>query len=166
VIKPTTLFGECTYGALKWSRERRVIFKAEVVAHAGRALRDNLRFVVTNLHDDAESLWKRYTKRGDAENRIKELKLDLEIDRTSTTSFLANQLRVLLTAAAYVLFQKLRAKLTGSELGRAMVSTLRLKLLKIGATVTESCRRIVIALPACYPWKHLWRRTAVAVGAR
>lgn len=162
----TTLFGECMYGALKWSRERRVIFKAEVVAHAGRALRDNLRFVVTNLCDGAESLWKRYTKRGDAENRIKELKLDLEIDRTSSTSYLANQLRVLLTAAAFALFQALRATLAGSELGRAMASTLRLKLLKIGATVTESCRRIVIALPTSYPWKSMWLRTALAVGAR
>ena len=161
----TTLFGECRYGARKWSRERRVIFKAEVVAHAGRDLRDNLRFVVTNLRGSAESLWKRYIKRGDVENRIKELKLDLQIDRTSSTSFLANQLRVLLTAAAYVLFQALRAALATSELGRAMVSTLRLKLLKIGATVKESWRRIVIDLPTSYPWKDVWLRTAVAVGA-
>ena len=162
----TTLFGECSYQALSWSRTRRVLFKAEVVALAGREARDNLRFVVTNLAGRAGSLWQRYVRRGDVENRIKELKLDLEIDRTSSTSFLANQMRVLFAAAAFVLFQELRAVLGASELGRAMVSTLRLRLLKIGATVKESWRRIVIALPESCPWKDLWRRAAVAVGAR
>ena len=161
----TTLFGECVYGARTWSRDRRVIFKAEVVTIAGRDPRDNLRFVVTNLRDGAESVWKRYTKRGDVENRIKELKLDLQIDRTSSTSFLANQLRVLLTAAAFVLFQELRVALAGTELARAMVATLRLKLLKIGATVKETWRRIVIALPTSHPWKVLWRKAALAAGA-
>lgn len=161
----TTLFGECIYGARTWSRRRRVIFKAEVVVLAGRDPRDNLRFVVTNLREDAESVWKGYIKRGDVENRIKELKRDLQIDRTSSTSFLANQMRVLLTAAAFVLFQALRAGLAATELGRASVATLRLKLLKIGATVKESWRRIVIALPTSSPWKHLWRRAAIAAGA-
>jgi len=161
----TTLFGECVYGAHKWSRSRRVIFKAEVVDLAGRSPRDNLRFVVTNLRGSAESVWKDYIKRGDTENRIKELKLDLQIDRTSSTSFLANQMRVLLTAAAFVLFQELRVALGASELGRAMVATLRLKLLKIGATVKESWRRNVIALPTSHPWKDLWRRAALAAGA-
>ena len=162
----TTLFGECRYAARRWSRPRRVVFKAEVVALAGREPRDNLRFVVTNLLDGAESVWKRYIKRGDVENRIKELKLDLQIDRTSSTSFLANQMRVVLTAAAFVLFQELRAALAATELGRAMVATLRLKLLKIGATVKETWRRIVISLPTSHPWKDLWRRAATAAGAR
>ena len=161
----TTLFGECVYGAQTWSRSRRVIFKAEVVALAGRDPRDNLRFVVTNLRDGAESVWKRYVMRGDTENRIKELKLDLQVDRTSSTSFLANQMRVLLTAASFVLFQALRAALKATELGRATVATLRLRLLKIGATVKESWRRIVIALPTSHPWKHLWRRAAIAADA-
>ena len=162
----TTLFGECIYAARRWPRPRRVIFKAEVVALAGREARDNLRFVVTNLRGDAKSVWKRYIKRGDVENRIKELKLDLQIDRTSSTSFLANQMRVVLTAAAFVLFQELRAALATTELGRAMVATLRLKLLKIGATVKETWRRIVISLPTSHPWKDLWRRAAITAGAR
>jgi hypothetical protein len=161
----STLFGECVYGARSWSRSRRVIFKAEVVTLAGRDPRDNLRFVVTNLGGSAESVWKDYIKRGDTENRIKELKLDLQIDRTSSTSFLANQMRVLLTAAAFVLFQELRVALGASELGRAMVARLRLTLLKIGATVKESWRRIVIALPTSHPWQDLWRKAAIAVGA-
>ncbi len=162
----TTLFGECVYGARSWSCERRVVFKAEVVALQGREPRDNLRFVVTNRRGAAETIWKDYVKRGDTENRIKELKRDLQIYRTSSSSFLANQMRVLLTAATYVLFQELRVELAATELGRAMVATLRLKLLKIGATVRETWRRIVISLPTSYPWKDLWRRAALAAGAR
>ena len=142
-----------------------MIFKAEVVALAGRERRDNLRFVVTNLRDGAESVWKRYAKRGDAENRIKVLKCDLQIDRTSSTSYLANQMRVLLTAAAFVLFQELRAALAKTELARATVATLLVKLLKVGATVKETWRCIAISLPASYPWKDLWRRAAIAAGA-
>ena len=159
------LFGECVYGARTWSRERRVIFKAEVVALAGREPRDNLRFVVTSSRAGAERVWKHYTKRGDVENRIKELKNDLQIDRTSSTSFIANQMRVLLTATAFVLFQALRAALAKTELGRATVETLLVKLLKVGATVKETWRRIAISLPASYPWKDLWRRAAFAAGA-
>jgi hypothetical protein len=160
-----TLFGECVYGAGTWSRKRRVIFKAEVVTLAGREPPDNLRFVVTNLRGSAQAVWKDYIRRGDAENRIKELKHDLQVDRTSSTSFLANQMRVLLTAAAFVLFQDLRARLAATELGRAMVATLRLRLLRIGATVKETWRRVVVSLPTSHPWEGLWRRAAAAVGA-
>lgn len=161
----TTLYGETDYRAKTWSRVRRVIFKAEVTDLAGRALRDNLRIVVANLRGSPESLWKLYARRGDVENRIKELKHDLEIDRTSSTSFLANQLRVLSTAAAFVLFQALRRALAGTELARAQVATLRLRLLKIGAIVRESYRRIVLLMPATHPWADAWRRVALAVGA-
>jgi hypothetical protein len=161
----TQLFGTASYRARTWSRARRVIFKAEVTDLQGRPLRDNLRLVVTNLRGSPESLWKLYARRGDTENRIKELKLDLEIDRTSSTSFLANQLRVLLTAAAFVLFQALREKLARTELARAQVARLRLVLLKIGAVVRSSWRRIVLLLPAACPWKGLWLRAALAVGA-
>jgi len=161
----TQLFGECAYRADTWPRERRVIYKAEVVVHPGRDPRDNLRFVVTNLRASPEALWKLYCARGDVENRIKELKSDLEIDRTSSTSFLANQLRVLLTAAAFVLFQALRRALKGTELARAQVTTLRLRLLKIGAVVRESWRRIVLQLPRVHAFADAWQRAALAVGA-
>jgi hypothetical protein len=162
----TTLFGECSYSARTWSRERRVIFKAEVVCQPGKEPRDNQRFVATNLRRSPQSVWELYRQRGDVENRIKELKRDLQIDRTSSTSFLANQLRVLLTATAYVLFQALRRKLARTQLAHAQVATLRLKLLKIGATVRETWRRIVLVLPTNYPWKDLWLRAALAAGAR
>lgn len=161
----TQLFSECAYRAETWPHERRVIFKAEVVVHPGREPRDNLRLVVTDLRGTPESLWTLYARRGDSENRIKELKCDLEIDRTSSTCFLANQLRVLLSAAAFVLFQALRQALKGSELARAQVATLRLRLLKIAAIVRESWRRIVLQLPTVHAFADAWRRAALAVGA-
>lgn len=161
----TQLFGECEYAAKSWAHARRVIFKAEVVSLQGREPRDNLRLVVTNLRQSPESLWALYARRGDSENRIKELKCDLEIDRTSSSSFLANQLRVLLTSAAFVLMQALRDALRDTELARAQVSTLRLKLLKVAATVKATWRRIVVSLPEAYAWASTWRAAALAVGA-
>jgi len=161
----TTLFEETRYRTRSWERDRRVIFKAEVVYAEGKSPRDNARFVVTNLRHKPERVWEIYCQRGDSENRIKELKNDLEIDRTSCTSFLANQVRVLLTSDAYVLYQELRAVLRGTELDRGMVSTLRLKLLKIGATISESIRRVVISMPTSHPWKDLWAKAARRVSA-
>ena len=159
------LFGEGQYRAKTWPNARRVIFKAEVVCLGERTPRDNARFVVTNLRRSPERLWQLYRARGDVENRIKELHHGLEIDRTSCTSFLANQFRVLETAAAFVLLQALRGEPRNTELARAQVTTLRERLFKIGATVKESCRRIVLSLPRSYPWIDVWRRAALAVGA-
>lgn len=156
----TTLFGECRYKTRHWSRERRVIFKAEVLHAAGKRLKNNARFVVTNLRHKPERAWNIYCQRGDSENRIKELKNDLEVDRTSCSSFTANQVRVLLTAAAYVLYQELRAALHDTALERGMVATLRLRLLKIGATITESARRVVVSMSSSHPWKDLWIKAA------
>ena len=161
----TTFFGECRYKARSWSRERRAIFKAEVLHADGKPAKSNARYVITNLRHGPERTWHIYCQRGDSENRIKELKNDLEIDRTSCSSFIANQVRVLLTATAFVLFQELRATQRGTALARATVATLRLRLLKIGATITESCRRIVVSMPSSHPWRDLWRRTARRVAA-
>ena len=100
------VYGECQYAARKWSSKRRVIIKAEVVRHPGREPKDNPRFVVTNLSQTPQWIYERvYCQRGEVENRIKELHLGLEMDRTSCPSFWANQLRVLMTAAAYGLMQ-------------------------------------------------------------
>lgn len=161
----TALFGETSYKARSWPHERRIIFKAEVVHASGKEPRDNARFVVTNMRHQPQRVWDIYCQRGDSENRIKELKNDLEIDRTSCTSFLANQVRVLLTATAYVLYQELRAALRGTELERGMVATLRLRLMKIGATVKESVRRIVLSMPTSHPWKDLWMMAASRIAA-
>ena len=147
----TTLFGDAAYRTRSWDRDRRIVFKAEVVRVDGKPDRDNDRYVITNLRGSAEEVWKLYCQRGDSENRIKELKADLSIDRTSCTRYLANQMRVLMTATAYVLFQELRGALRATKLRRAMVGTLRLRLLKIGATVTESVRRVVFSMPSSHP---------------
>jgi hypothetical protein len=105
------VYGECRYYAARtWPERRRVLIKAEVVRHPGREPRDHPRFVVTNLTSSPRHLYETiYCARRDIENRIKELHHGLEIDRTSCSRFLANQLRGLLTAAAYVLYQELRS---------------------------------------------------------
>ena len=160
------LYGECRYAASTWGTKRRVIFKAEVVRHPGRDPKDNPRFVVTNLPQTPKWIYERiYCQRGDIENRIKELHLGLEIGRTSCSSFWANQLRVLLTAAAYVLMQELRLRAARTSCARAQVQTLRERLIKIGARVVESVRRIVLHLPASYPFLEPWRRVALSLGA-
>jgi len=159
-------YGECRYAARTWDRERRVIIKAEVVQHAGREMRDNPRFVVTNLKRAPRRVYERvYCQRGEIENRIKELHHGLSLDRTSCTRFLANQLRVLLTAAAYVLMQEIRAAAVRTSLARAQVGTLRERLFKLGAEVVVSVRRIVLHLPAAFPFVDEWRAVAVALGA-
>lgn len=157
---------EGVYKAKSWSCWRRVIFKAEVVCHPGRAPRDNARFVVTNLDRMGPArIYDLYRKRGDVENRIKELHYDLEIDRTSCTSYRANQLRVLMAAAAFVLCQELRSRMKATALWRAQVGTLRLRLFKVAALVTESVRRVVLSMPKCYPWRELWCTAARRLGA-
>jgi len=159
-------FGECLYAAGSWKHERRVIIKADIALHPGREPKDNPRFIVTNLKTTPKFIYQKvYCARGDIENRIKELKIGLEIDRTSCTSFKANQLRVLMTAAAYVLMQELRLKARRTGCARAQVNTLRLRLLKLGAWVESSARRIVLHLPTGSPYADDWRRIACAVGA-
>jgi len=159
-------FGECRYAAGSWKHERRVIIKADIALHPGRKPKDNPRFIVTNLKTTPKFIYKKvYCARGDIENRIKELKLGLEIDRTSCTSFKANQLRVLMTAAAYVLMQELRSHARHTGCARAQVNTLRLRLLKLGVWIESSLRRIVLHLPMSTPYADDWRRIARSVGA-
>ncbi len=116
-----------------------------------REPRLNPRFVVTSLAGKPRRLYERtYCRRGDAENRIKEL-FDVAFDRTSCSRFTANQLRVLLAAAAYVLLQELRLAARNTGWARAQVATLRLELLKIGVQVVGSVRRLMLRLPAAFP---------------
>ena len=164
--KTETLFGETRYAARKWSHRRRIIIKAEVVRYPGRDPRDNDRFVVTNLPHKPENVYRIYRGRGDAENRIKELHHGLEIDRTSCTSFLANQFRVFMTAAAYVLMQEMRRRAARTPFATAQVTTLRERLLKLAVWVERSVRRIVLHFPVNYPWLSCWKQLAHAVGAQ
>src|SRR5271167_3599370 len=159
------VYGEAYYAAQSWPRQRRVIIKAEVVRADGKQPKDNPRFVITNLKQSPQWIYEQvYCQRGEIENRIKELH-DLQIDRTSCSDFWANQFRVLLTAAAYVLLQELRLRAAGTACARAQIWTLRERLLKLGARVLVSARRLVVHLPASFPYLPVFRRVARALGA-
>lgn len=159
------VYGDTGYAAKSWKWERRVIFKAEVVKADGKEARDNPRFVVTNMKQSAGWLYEEvYCQRGDVENRIKELKA-LDVDRISCTNFWANQLRVLMAAAAYVLMQEIRLNAALTSLARAQVWTLRERLLKLGAWMVSSVRRIVVHLPESFPWRNDFQKIATALGA-
>ncbi len=160
-------FTEFEYQTQKtWSRARRVIGKAEVMA-AG----DNPRFVVTNLpahgfkgeRDRTRFTPQRlyegfYCARGDMENVLKQQTLDLAADRLSTHHLASNQLRLWLATFAYLLLERVRAwGLAGTELASATVGTVRLKLLKVAAQVTVSVRRVYVRLSSAYPWQELFR---------
>jgi hypothetical protein len=139
------------------SRERRVVAKAEHLEKGA-----NPRFVVTSLPVErfaAQELYERiYCARGEMENRIKERQLDLFSDRTSAATMRANQLRLWLSSLAYVLMEAVRRlALAGTQLADATAGTIRLKLLKIGAVVTVSVRRIKLAFASACPMKEVFR---------
>ncbi len=144
-----------------WSRKRRIVAKAEWTQ--GQA---NPRFVVTSLARNAckaRYLYEKvYCARGEMENRIKECQLDLYADRTSTATMRANQLRLWFASMAYVLLCALRRiGLQGSDFAKATCGTIRLKLLKIGAIVRVSVRRIKIAMASACPAAQDWGRAAI-----
>ena len=145
-------FHEVSYAAGSWPRERRVVVKAEVMADG-----DNPRFVVTNLIDgEPEQLYDEYAMRGDMENRIKELKNYLKMDRTSCHSFVANQFRVLLHAAAFCLLSRIRKALRKTRLENAQACTLQRHLFKLGVRVTETVRRVWMHFASSCPTQDLW----------
>jgi len=152
--------GELRYAAESWNIERRVITRLEYGTQG-----INPRFVVTNLTGPAADLYDRlYCQRGEAENRIKEAQLDLFGTRASSHKFAANGLRLLFAALAYTLMQRLRMlALTGTELARASASTLRVKLLKIGAVIVRNTRRVRILLASHHPLREVFLSAARAL---
>ena len=153
--KPARRFKDFTWSTLKsWSRSRRVVAKAEWTGGDS-----NPRFVVTSLGrngSEARYLYEKvYCARGEMENRIKECQLDLFADRTSSHTMRANQLRLWFASMAYVLISALRRiGLKHTQFAQAACGTIRLKLLKIGALVTISVRRIKIAMASGCPYAH------------
>ena len=148
-----------------WSRARRVVGKAEWTQ--GEA---NPRFVVTSLtrsEGKARYLYEKlYCARGEMENRIKECQLDLYADRTSTATMRANQLRLWFASMAYVLLCALRRiGLQAHAFANATCGTIRLKLLKIGALVRISVRRIKIAMASGCPVAQTWGEAAIRLNA-
>jgi len=164
--KPERVFGEFVYRTHDtWSRARRVIGKAEHLEKGA-----NPRFVVTSLPyydedgrgevviQDARHVYERlYCARGEMENRIKEQQLDLFADRTSATLMKANQLRLWLSSVAYVVLNEIRrVGLEGTKLAEAQCGTIRQKVLKIGARVRVSVRRVAVSLSSAYPYQDLF----------
>jgi hypothetical protein len=141
------------YKAHSWDQERMVIIKAE---HNRQG--SNPRFVVSNLSGNAQHIYEKiYCARGEMENRIKEQQLGLFADRTSCHKWWSNQFRLLLSSAAYVLMETIRrVGLKGSEMARAQVSTIRLKLFKIGTIVLKNTRRIRLLMSQAYPYQKLF----------
>jgi hypothetical protein len=153
-------FRDFTYATLgSWSRERRVIGKAEAIPGSRPGTSEaNPRFIVTSLKSaevKARHLYERvYCARGEMENRIKECQLDLFADRTSAATMRANQLRLWFASMAYVLLCALRRiGLAHTQFAEATCGTIRLKLLKLGALARITVRRIKIAMASACPWK-------------
>lgn len=156
------LIGEFSYAAKSWRHERRVVTRLEYGAQG-----TNPRFIVTNLALDATELYDgMYCQRAEAENRIKEAQLDLFGTRASCSRFMANQFRLLLSALAYTLMQRLRAlALQGSELERASTATIRVRLLKIGAAILRNTRRVRVMLASHHPLRDLFATAATKLAA-
>jgi hypothetical protein len=152
-------YGSVSYKAGSWRRARRAVVKAEITQ--GEL---NPRFVVTSLEglNDLKA-YEFYCGRGDQENRIKEMKLDLASGRTSCHSFLANQFRLLLHTAACILMGVLQESLVGTRYGKAQIGTLRSRLLKVGARVVETARKIWFHLPSSFPAQNAWRQMYAAL---
>lgn len=160
------LYSDVRYRAGSWPQPRRVVYKAEVVVHPGREPRDNDRYVVTNLQREPRAVFTEFHGHHDMENRIKEMKLDLRMDKTSCASFAANQFRVLLTLAAGMLLQAFQQKLPANEeFAGAQMVTIRERLFKRAVRVMESARRIVWQFSRHYPWAAAWNEIALAAGA-
>jgi hypothetical protein len=160
--KKQRIIREFDYAAKSWGRERRLITRLEFGTQG-----PNPRFIVTNLERPAEELYDDlYCQRGEAENRIKETQLDLFGTRASCHKFLANWLRILFSALAYTLMQRLREiALATTDLARATAATIRVKLLKIGAAVIRNTRRIRILLASHHPLRHVYFIAANALAS-
>jgi hypothetical protein len=155
--EPARIYKDFTYRTLKsWSRRRRVVAKAEYLPKGS-----NPRFVVSSISKEqipAQPLYEdEYCGRGDMENRIKEQQLYLFSDRTSSATMRANQLRLWFSSLAYVIMNELRKRaLKATEFERATCETIRLNLLKVGAQVRVSVRRVYVSLASGYPYQEVF----------
>lgn len=163
-----TLYGYSAYQSGGWKTERMVAYKAQVLVHPDKdEHRDNDRYLIHNLdyRYGPEGAFRFYYGHSDMENNIKELKNDLAMDRTSCSRFTANQFRLLLTLAAYVLMQSVAERTSELDLLKAQMATLRERLLKIAVRVRSSVRRISLEFTCHHPWADSWLHAARALGA-
>ena len=145
--------------AASWERRRKVLYKAEVMEKG-----TNTRFVVSTRNDEPKALYEFYARRGEGENRIKDLKLHLKADRLSCHRFLANQFRLLLHAAAYWLMDALRRKLVEGGSSQMQLDTLRLRLIKSGGRVRELATKVRLHLASGHPVQSLWHALSLSFG--
>lgn len=156
------VFTEFDYQAETWTRPRRVIGKAERMAEG-----ENVRFIVTNIDDlEPEAAYDHYTERGQSENFIKDLKNAMFADRLSCSAFMANQFRLLLHTAAYIVMIELRRELADTALAHAQMDTLRLKLLKIGASIVVTARHVWVQLSRFDPSRPLFESVSRRLALR
>jgi len=155
-------FDQFQYAAATWSRSRTVVVKAEHSSYG-----ENPRFIVTSLDDvEPKALYDvGYCARGQAENHIKDFKNALSGDRLSCGKFVANAFRLLLHAVAYRLMRALRLSLAkvAPALGALQFDTMRLRLLKVAAIVTQSARRFLVRLPSAFPLADVFRSLAASL---
>ena len=158
--EPQKTFTTFFYKSATWEKSRKIIAKIEYNHHGS-----NIRFIVTDIDfESPEAGYNYYTQRGECENRIKELKNDLFMDRLSCHRYLANFFRLLMSSFAYVIMHELKNKLNNTELENIQFCTIRLKLLKIGARVKETTRRIWISFSSSYCNKEIFHKLLLDYG--
>ena len=158
--RPCRWRGSFWHQAKTWKRPRRILYKVEVNEQG-----TNRRFVITNCRGVPRDLWPVYDDRGTGETFIDDLKNGLRMDRLSCTRFVANAFRLLLAAAAYNLLRAFRAALAGTELETASIETIRSRLIKIGARVRWTVRRIWVHLSSAFPLQEVLRAVLRAIRA-
>jgi len=166
--KTVTLYGESLYQSGGWGKPRAAAYKAQVLVHPDKEdHRDNDRYLIHNLdyRYGPQGAFDFYYGHSDMENNIKELKNDLAMDRTSCSRFSANQCRLIMTLAAYVLMQSVAEHSSDLGLLKAQMATLRDRLLKIAVRVRSSVRRITLEFTSHHPWADAWLDVALSAGA-
>jgi len=156
-VAPVQVFGEFEHQAQSWRQPRRVVAKAQRTP-----IGPDQRFVVTNLRDAAHAVYALYCGRGQMENWIRDLKLDVDADRLSCHRFTANELRMHLHALAYQLLHELR-RIVPERLRHVRLDTLRLRLLRVAALVRLSARRLWVRISEHFPGRDDWLATARAI---
>ncbi len=145
------LYVSFRYKAGSWDRQQRIVAKIEINKHG-----EEIRYVATNMKGKAKDIYEFYTKRGECENRIEELKNGFNADRLSCHKFYANYFRLLLHSCAYNLIMLLKSNVKNEELANAKIDTFRIRVLKVGAWIKETARKIWVHFSSAWPFRNLF----------
>lgn len=149
--EPIKLYVSFRYKAESWDRQQRIVAKIEINKHG-----EEIRYVATNIKGKAKDIYEFYTKRGECENRIEELKNGFSADRLSCHKFYANYFRLLLHSCAYNFVMLLKHNVKNKELADAKIDTFRIKVLKVGAWIKETVRKIWVHFSSAWPFRNLF----------